>query len=318
MSVLTDITSQNPAMTHTGWQLFCALARGTLKPGLAWQNPAWRRKFLLRSLWTPLSTAALLKELASHPDLLSMLYAQPGLPCRLHRPWLSLVMSRQQTLAALAFHYQTFTASLPAAVRQNYYTPQGVMLAKLAGKNGEYYSIQLLAEANMDKEGEATLVFSDENQIPLAKMTFALCEYAGKRTLFIGGLQGAKNNVTHDVIQLATKACHGLFPKRLLLEACTELASLWQLESLLAVGNSTHIYRSWRYRQKKQGKLFADYDSFWHSMSGEQDRDGLFHLPLTLSRKPMDDIASKKRAEYRRRYQLLDDLQTQIRLALQA
>ena len=31
-------------------------------------------------------------------------------------------------------------------------------------------------------------------------------------------------------------------------------------------------------------------------------------LPLAMPRKPMEEIASKKRAEYRRRYALLDSL----------
>ncbi|MBM6691467.1 DUF535 family protein, partial [Fusobacterium mortiferum] len=77
---------------------------------------------------------------------------------------------------------------------------------------------------------------------------------------FIGGLQGAKAWVEHDQIQLATKACHGLFPKRLLLEAVCLLAQHFGVSQILAVSNETHIYRSWRYAKKKKDKLHADYD----------------------------------------------------------
>lgn len=318
MSILADLPSSDAPVTQTGWQLFRALATGALKPGRAWQNPAYRRKFMLRSLMMPISTATLLSNLAKHPDILPMLHAQPGLPCRLHRPWLSLTMDRKQTLDALAFHYQTFAAHLSAPVRMNYFTPQGITLAELSGKNEERFHIRLVAEANLDKEGEATVIFCDEQQTPLAEMTFALCEYLGKSTLFIGGLQGAKANVAHDAIQFATKACHGLFPKRLLLEACTELATFMGMEQIVAVSNTTHIYKSWRYQKKKQGKLFADYDSFWQSLAGEQNADGAFLLPSTIARKPMEEIASKKRSEYRRRYELLDSLQAQIGRALQS
>ncbi len=143
-------------------------------------------------------------------------------------------------------------------------------------------------------------------------MTFALCQYQGKRTLFIGGLQGAKANIPHDAIQAATKSCHGLFPKRLLLEACTELTAYLDVEQIIAVSNDTHIYQSWRYRKKKQGLLHADYDSFWESLSGERTAERTFRLPLFIARKAMEEIASKKRAEYRRRYELLDSLQRQI------
>ena len=36
---------------------------------------------------------------------------------------------------------------------------------------------------------------------------------------------------------------------------------------------------------------------------------GYFLLPERIARKPIEEIVSKKRAEYRRRYQLLDELE---------
>ncbi|VDZ83983.1 Protein of uncharacterised function (DUF535) [Kluyvera intermedia] len=58
--------------------------------------------------------------------------------------------------------------------------------------------------------------------------------------------------------------------------------------------------------------LHADYNSFWESLSATVDGEGDYVLPLALGRKTMEEIASKKRAEYRRRYTLLDALQQQI------
>ncbi len=72
---------------------------------------------------------------------------------------------------------------------------------------------------SMDKEGDSTILFRNSEGIPLAEITFTLCEYQGKRTMFIGGLQGAKWEIPHQEIQNATKACHGLFPKRLVMES---------------------------------------------------------------------------------------------------
>jgi len=40
--------------------------------------------------------------------------------------------------------------------------------------------------------------------------------------------------------------------------------------------------------------------------------DELFTLPLSMARKDLEEIASKKRAEYRRRYALLDTLAQQV------
>ena len=40
-------------------------------------------------------------------------------------------------------------------------------------------------------------------------------------------------------------------------------------------------------------------------------------LPLVMPRKPLEEIASKKRSEYRRRYALLDSLIQQVNQATQ-
>ncbi|MCK7356692.1 VirK/YbjX family protein [Enterobacter roggenkampii] len=317
MSSIVDTSLSNLPQPKSGWQLFKNLAFGEITPGLAWEKTAYRRKFMLRSLATPLSTARLLSELAKHLHLMQMLQVQPGLPCRLHRPWLTVNMDRQRALESLSWHYQMMCRQLPATLTHGYLSKQGVTLLTLTGKDEQQFTVRLCADAFMDKEGEATLVFCDSQNTALAEMTFTLCPFEGKSTLFIGGLQGAKAHVPHELIQSATKACHGLFPKRLLVEAAMTLGTAFPVEQIVAVSNDTHIYRSWRYRKKKEGKLLADYDSFWLSIGGEKQDNGNFMLPLVMPRKPMEEIASKKRAEYRRRYALLDSLIQQVKQATQ-
>ncbi|MDI3428520.1 VirK/YbjX family protein [Enterobacter sp. V87_3] len=312
MSSIVDTPYSHLPQPKSGWQLFKCLTLGNITPGMAWQNPAYRRKFLLRSLATPFSTARLLADLAKQPRLMQMLRVQPGLPCRLHRPWLTVNMDRAHALASINWHYQAMSRHLPAALLNGYLSNKGATLLTLTGKDDQQFTVRLCADAFLDKEGEATLAFCDHQHTVLAEMTFTLCEFDGKSTLFIGGLQGAKAHVPHELIQGATKACHGLFPKRLLVEAAMTLGAAFPVEQIIAVSNATHIYRSWRYRKKKEGKLLADYDSFWRSIGGQPQDDGNFALPLTMPRKPMEEIASKKRSEYRRRYELLDSLITQV------
>lgn len=312
MSSIVDTPYSQPSQPKSGWQLFTSLAFGKITPGLAWQNPSYRRKFMLRSLATPFSTAHLLANLAKQPRLMQMLQVQPGLPCRLHRPWLTVNMSRQHAQESLNWHYQTMSRQLPAALLNGYLSRPGITLLTISGKDEQQFTLRLCADAFLDKEGEATLTFCDHQNTVLAEMTFTLCPFDGKTTLFIGGLQGAIAHVPHELIQGATKACHGLFPKRLLVEAAMTFGAAFPVEQIVAVSNATHIYRSWRYRKKKEGKLLADYDSFWLSIGGQKQDNGNFMLPLAMPRKPMEDIASKKRSEYRRRYALLDSLIAQV------
>ncbi|NIF60497.1 DUF535 domain-containing protein [Enterobacter sp. Ap-916] len=300
------------ALPQTGWKLFLSLATGEWQPGASWGKKAYRRKFILRSLAMPLHTVSLMNNLASQPHLASMLNAQPGLPCRLHRPYLALPLKRKHTRDTIAYHYQKIAEKMPKKMLNGHFSAEGYRLATLVGKNNELMFIDLTSHDIEGKEGEAFLNFCNEEGVPLARMTFTLNQFEGKNTFFIGCLQGAKTWVPHEAIQAATKACHGLFPKRMLLEVACELAKLLDAERILAVGNGTHIYRSWRYEKKKKDSLHADYDSFWQSMSGEPRADGLFALPSSVERKPLEDIASKKRAEYRRRYELLDGMMNSI------
>lgn len=312
MSSVVEIPPSTPLQPESNWHFFRLLSTGALTPGCAWNNPAYRRKFVLRSLATPLITSKLLARLATQPHLMQILNVQPGLPCRLHRPWLSTHITAQQTIDALCWHYQQLLDQLPDNMAKGYLSHQGTLLTTINGKDDQQYSIRLCADAMQDKEGEATLTFNDENNTVLAELTFTLCQYQGVNTFFIGGLQGAKADVPHQLIQAATKACHGLFPKRLVVDALLTLGSLLSVEHVRAVSNETHIYRSLRYRRKKRDKLHADYNSFWESLGATADARQDYVLPLTLARKTMEEIASKKRAEYRRRYALLDALQQQI------
>ncbi|BBQ84612.1 TPA: DUF535 domain-containing protein [Kluyvera ascorbata] len=317
MSSIAAIPHSTLPQPESSWQLFRLLSTGALTPGRAWKNPAYRRKFLLRSLSTPRMTGKLLGSLAKQPHLMEILRVQPGLPCRLHRPWLCTHMSHQQTINALCWHYRQMLDTLPENVASDYLSTHGALLATLTGKDEQQYSIRLCADAMLDKEGEATLTFHDQNQTILAELTFTLCQYNGVNTFFVGGLQGAKADVPHQLIQSATKACHGLFPKRLVVDAMLTLGTLLSVEHVRAVSNETHIYRSLRYRRKKRGKLHADYNSFWESLGAATDGEGDYVLPLALPRKTMEEIASKKRAEYRRRYELLDALQQQVAQTVQ-
>lgn len=67
MSSIVDTPYSTLPQPKSGWQLFKSTASGSLTPGLAWQNPAYRRKFMLRSLATPFTTARLLETLQNSP-----------------------------------------------------------------------------------------------------------------------------------------------------------------------------------------------------------------------------------------------------------
>ncbi|MBS0974583.1 VirK/YbjX family protein [Serratia rubidaea] len=292
-----------------GQRLITALLSGSMAPARCWRKTSFRLKFLSRSLLNWQTTSGLMNTLADNPLLETILRAQPNLPCKLHRPYLAANMSKLDGLFALRDHYDLIAQRMPGKMLLGHLGAQPLVLSRAEDKNGGSVTLELAAIDKLNKEGETTLLLRNAAGVMLAEITFTLMHFRQKSTLFIGGLQGANGDVPHSVIQQTTKACHGLFPKRLALEGVCHLARLLGIQQVVAVGNGSHIYQNWRYKNKKRDLLHADYDQFWLSMAARPLPGGYFLLPARIARKPLDEVASKKRSEYRRRYQLLDQLE---------
>jgi len=58
----------------------------------------------------------------------------------------------------------------------------------------------------------------------------------------------------------------------------------------------------------------AELDPLWEDIGGSVTQDPrFFKIPLEEYRKPIEEIKSQKRSQYRKRYELLDGYQEQIR-----
>ncbi|WP_256371780.1 DUF535 family protein [Erwinia tracheiphila] len=67
-----------------------------------------------------------------------------------------------------------------------------------------------------------------------------------------------------------------------------------------------------RYRLKKKNLFLASYNEFWETLNAKPLSAALYEIPLEFPRKPLESILSKKRSEYRKRYELLDILKEQF------
>jgi len=59
---------------------------------------------------------------------------------------------------------------------------------------------------------------------------------------------------------------------------------------------------------RARDRVHFDYRAFWSEAGGQAGAQGYWHLPLQAPRRPLEDIDARKRAMYRRRYTLLDDM----------
>ncbi|OTP81440.1 VirK/YbjX family protein [Gilliamella apicola] len=301
----------NMSQPKSKWQLFNLLYTGKLPLNELWLNWTYRYKFFLRTLFLSPITLKWFDKLIQYPLLGYYFSCQTNLPCKLQRPYLASCLSQQERFEALAYHYD-FLARHPDSMTKAFYNPNiACELADVKVKNDANIKIALQARNKFAREGEISLYFYDNDGIDLATITFTIMQYQQKTTLFIGGLQGTGHHDARIRVQQATKQCYGLFPKRVALEAALVIARYFNLEQIVAVGNKTHIYNNWRYNTRQE-RILSDYDDFWLTIDGKQDSNGLFILPNLIYRKSLDEIASKKRSEYRNRYALLDQLENSI------
>lgn len=295
---------------HQNPSLLTRLIVGQLPLNPLWKKPSYRIKFLLRSCVVYPETLTWLNTLSGYPLLNAFLKKQTNLPCKLHRPYLASSMSRKMRHHAITTHYNFLAKQSPKLVK-NLYHLDPVILSIIKGKNEQQFFLTLESNDKYSREGELTFSLCNSDNVTLATLTFAIIKYNDKLTLFIGGFQGSNHENARELIQKATKACFGAFPKNLVLQGTLSFASYFGIENILAVSNKTHIYNNFRYRRKNKLRV-ADYDSYWESIQSTLIDNKYYQLPNKLKRKQIEDIPSKKRAEYRNRYVLLDQLNEDI------
>lgn len=294
--------------------VFYHLLSGNFFGKKIWHKTDIKAKFFLRSLLMPSVTLMYLRHLVNSPSMRRAVLVQPVLPSKIHRPYLYASLRAHDRANAIGAHYHFVDSLANPFLKQALLSQDEYCLARFSGKNNEHFSI-ICSTSRYDKEGEATLRIRF-NDMVLASLTFSVMNYQNIRTIIIGGLQGKGNDQTRELIKEASKACFGLFPKRLLLESLLTLANLNGINTVLAVGDENHVYQNLRYCHRKNKVRFSSYSEFWLSVNADKRECGLYQLPTHIPRKTPDELPSRKRAQYQRRYQLLDEIGQQIQQTL--
>lgn len=288
------------------------LITGKLIPGPIWEKRNYRFKFMIRTALYLGQTRQMLQHLAQRVDFEYLLNAQITLPSKPQRHYLVLGLSAQQRAEAIVDHYRYLDTLPDSRLAKAFVATDEVPLLRLAGKGESHFTLLASCAHKADREGETTLWLRDDSDRLLASLTFSIMQINNQWRLMVGGLQGPRRQVTHDVIKEATRNCHGIFPKRLLMEFVWLLAARTSINSVCGVSNNGHVFQALRYRYSKGRQFHASYDEFWESLGGVRETKRVWQLPTMPERKLLENIPSKKRAEYRRRFELLDSMAEQI------
>lgn len=170
------------------------------------------------------------------------------------------------------------------------------------------------------REGELVLNLF-QGDLRVASLAFTLSQSQGELCLFIGAVQGIHKGIDSErsleIYRDLTKDFEGLRPRSFLLEALKCVARRVGAARIDAVGDEFRHHRHPYFGADKGQDLAANYDTIWlENGATASPREGFFAIPLESSRRAADDIAAKKRAMYRRRHALLDDVFAHIEAAL--
>ena len=156
-------------------------------------------------------------------------------------------------------------------------------------------------------EGFFAIALTDANQRTIYSASFT---FLADNRLLIASIQGPKGDEAQDLVRQATKLLHGVRPMFMLVNAFKVFA-----EALNCRLEGIPHKRQAKYRWNDSAKLLFNYDEFWQENEGKL-AENYWQIPTALERRPLEEIQSKKRSMYRKRYDMFDQMTVEIQSLL--
>lgn len=286
--------------------VFALSAANKIYPGLSARALNSKRRFIsswlkfrqrLTSFLGQPAHQALSRELMVRPELLGFVvwpYIHAGWP----------VMQRFE---ALAQHQEAMGSDMAALSLPS----SGSLL--IADMSDVSPGLRLIVDRAPWCLREGSLVFNqflnDERMMSLA-FSFGFRE--GERVAYVGSVQGSNVDSALAKYREIAKGLQGMRSRDFLIKAFQFLTHHMGVKHVLCVCDEERHHRHAYFGKAKAEHLHLNYNEIWEEHAGVRMPDGLYQLnPLPVN-KPMEDIAAKNRALYRRRYALMDKLSADI------
>jgi len=175
----------------------------------------------------------------------------------------------------------------------------------------------LFFHGGQKKEGLESIVLELADNTPVYQIMFWIAKDSAQNfSMYIGALQGPNVENSKDLIKILTKKAHACRTKNLILYAAQAFARALNLKKIYAVTNYGYYANN---HIRIDRKLKTSFSDFWQECGGTPCNDKrFFELPLTERRKTFEEIPTQKRATYRRRFALLDEIDAAISENIQA
>jgi uncharacterized protein len=242
---------------------------------------------------------------SDNPALARETERSPIILRRLHRPYLHKDWTIPRRLEAIDLHYRAL-ANTPARLLdiadEDFFD--------LIDLGESYAGLRIVIDRPrwMRSEGEiAVSLFQDVHRVYSAMF---IIQGDGKDLrLTIGALQGAVGEHIRETYVRLTRLLHGARPRDFLVAVTQILASNLGCCEVWGLADANHRGEHKLVNIDKR----ASFDEVWIDHGGKLNGEGFFVMGARVKRRDPDAIPPRKRALYRRRYQLFDRIESAIR-----
>ncbi len=173
----------------------------------------------------------------------------------------------------------------------------------------DWYAV-LCFEAGQRKEGLLSIEMNLGKEHLYQMMFWLAPNKAGEVSLWIGAMQGPNMEGAKGIVKEMTKRSHRYRTKNLILYMTMAVARAFGAEHIYAVSNEGYYANN---HVRRNRKLKTDFGEFWEEAGGFLTEDARFYeVPLEEARKTMEEVPTRKRAVYRKRFAFQDDVDAQI------
>ena len=172
------------------------------------------------------------------------------------------------------------------------------------------WSAELKFETGQRKEGLLSVMMWFNGKALYQIMFWLNYDKNGEPSLYIGAMQGPNTENAKETVKETTKLAHRYRTKNLILYMTQAVARALGVKHIYAVANEGYYANN---HVRRDRKLKTDFGAFWEEAGGKLTKDIRFYeLPLTETRKTMEEVPTRKRAVYRKRFAFQDDVDAQI------
>lgn len=268
---------------------------------------------MLASAVINISTLRLWYGTADNPLLARAVDRYPLIEGAMYWPYINHKWTVDQSLQIIDKHYRILQTSPPIFSNATFVD------TVLVDCKEEYPELKLVLEKApwFLREGEIVLsMFVGIDRV--YSVAFTLGVEDGHRVAYVGALQGRSIENAMEIYRNLTHALHGMRPRDFLISALKIVCKASGIEKIWGICSENRQHNGKYFSGSHKNKILADYDEVWREHNGVNLGNGFYSLSTVLVYREFSEMPARKRANYKRRYSMLNKLVVNIDEAIKS